>query len=74
MSFCKCFLRVFFAAKHKFPYPQSLVRRQRLLDNEKIFLRRTALTKDRNGDQGSFLTTPAFIEHYFWCCFYFPDL
>ncbi len=30
-----------------------------------IFLRRTALPKDRNGDQGSVLTTPALLSIIF---------
>lgn len=49
-SLYKFFLWVFFAAEHKFPYPQSLVRRQRLLDDEKIFLRWTALPENSYGD------------------------
>ena len=61
VAFGSGFLRFFFAAKHSFPYPQSLFRRQRLGDEKKI-LWRTALPENGNGHQVSFFATPAFIE------------
>jgi len=60
------FLRFFFAAKHSFPYPQSLFRRERLGDEKKILWRPT-LPKNGNGYQVSLLAAPAFIEQRFGC-------
>ena len=66
VAFIGGFLRFFFAAKHSFPYPQSLFRRQRLGDEKKI-LWRAALAENGNGDQVSFFATAAFIEQRFGC-------
>ena len=66
VAFGSGFLRFFFAAKHSFPYPQSLFRRERLSDEKKI-LRRTALPENINGHQVSLLAAPAFIEQRFGC-------
>jgi hypothetical protein len=71
--FWKGYAAVFFVVEHNLPFPQRLSGGSRL-DNEKIFRWRTALPENRNGHQVSLLAAPAFIEHYFWCCFYFPDL
>ena len=66
VAFGSGFLRFFFAAKHSFPYPQSLFRRERLGDEKKV-LRRTALPENGNGYQVSLLAAPAFIEQRFGC-------
>jgi len=73
VAFGSGFLRFFFAAKHSFPYPQSLFRRERLGVEKKI-LWRTALPENGNGDQVSFFATPAFIEQSLGFCFRNPDV